>query len=271
MALVGGDRRRVQITIGAMALLVVAAITGIGQDEAAGASLPEPPPGQGVESGQPPVTFSGDVVRGLEALRKPASAEPDAKPPERPSKVIYLTFDDGPTVAHTKRILGLLDEYDAKATFFQVGENATAHPELTRSVIERGHALGNHSWNHRDMRKLGPRKLRHQITRTSDALRKITGTPITCLRPPYGAVNGKVRSEVRGEKLALKLWDIDPRDWKRPGAAAIARRVISRADPGDVALMHDGGGNRAQSVRALERILRSLGKKGYGFETLPGC
>ena len=67
------------------------------------------------------------------------------------------------------------------------------------------------------------------------------------------------------------MWDIDPRDWKKPGADAIARRVISRADPGDVALMHDGGGNRAQSVRALERILRSLSEKGYGFETLPGC
>lgn len=271
MALVGGNRQRVQVTIAVLALLVAAAITGIGQDEAAGASLPEPPPDRGMESGQALVTFSDDVVRGLDALQKPDPSKPEAKAPERQSKVIYLTFDDGPTVAHTKRILDLLDEHDAKATFFQVGENVTAHPELTRSVIERGHALGNHSWNHRDMRRLGPRRLNLQITRASNALRKITGTPITCLRPPYGAVNGRVRSAVRGEKLALKLWDVDPRDWKRPGAATIARRVISRADPGDVVLMHDGGGNRVQSVRALHRILRSLSEKGYRFETLPGC
>ena len=156
MALVGGNRRRAQITIAALALFVVAAITGIGQDEAVGASLPEPPPVPGLETGQAPVTFSTDVVRGLQSLKKPDPAKPEVKTLERPSKVIYLTFDDGPTVAHTKRILWLLDEYDAKATFFQVGENATAHPELTRSVIERGHALGNHSWNHRDMRRLGP-------------------------------------------------------------------------------------------------------------------
>ena len=69
----------------------------------------------------------------------------------------------------------------------------------------------------------------------------------------------------------MKLWDIDPRDGKRPGAAAIAHRVVSRADPGDVSLMHDGGGNRSQSVDALERILRSLSKQRYDFKTLPGC
>jgi peptidoglycan-N-acetylglucosamine deacetylase len=271
MALVGGDRRRVQITTAAVALFVVAAITGIGQDEAAGASLPEPPPVLGAESGQPPVPFSSDVIRGLRDLRKPDPPKFEAKAPERPGKVVYLTFDDGPTVAHTRRVLDLLDEYDAKATFFQVGENATAHPALTRSVVERGHVLGNHTWAHRDMRKLSPQRLSHQITRASDALRRISGQPITCLRPPYGAVNRRVRSTVRDKELALKLWDVDPRDWKRPGAATIARRVISRADPGDVVLMHDGGGNRAQSVRALERILRSLGTKGYRFETLPGC
>lgn len=272
MALVGGDRRHVQITIAALSLLVAAAITGIGQDEAAaGASLPTPPAGPDVEAGQAPVPFSRDVVRGLQALQKPAPAEPEVKAPEGPSKVVYLTFDDGPTAAHTKRILDLLDEHDAKATFFQVGENVTAHPGLTRAVAERGHALGNHTWTHRDMRKLGPGRLRHQISRTSAALREITGTPITCLRPPYGAVNARVRSTVRREGLALKLWDVDPRDWKRPGAAAIARRVISKADPGDVVLLHDGGGNRAQSVRALQRILLSLGKQGYRFETLPGC
>jgi peptidoglycan-N-acetylglucosamine deacetylase len=269
MVRVGGSRRRAQITIATLALLVAAAITGIGQDEAAGASLPEPPPVLGVESGQPPVTFSTDVVRGLQSLRKPD--EPEAKAPERPSKVVYLTFDDGPTVTHTKRMLDLLDENNAKATFFQVGENAIAHPGLTRSVIERGHAVGNHSWNHRDLRRLSPRRLNNQIIRTSRLLRRITGQPITCLRPPYGAVNGRVRSAVRRKDLGMKLWDIDPRDWKRPGAGAIARRVVSKADPDDVILMHDGGGNRAQSVKALERILRSLSKKGYRFETLPGC
>ena len=186
-------------------------------------------------------------------------------------KVIYLTFDDGPTTKYTERILDLLDEYDAKATFFQVGENATAHPGLTRSVIDRGHALGSHGWDHTSMRKLSPRGLNRQITRTSAALQGITGRPVTCLRPPFGAVNVRVKAAIRDQRLAMMLWDIDPRDWKRPGSAVIAQRVLSHAHSGAVSLMHDGGGNRSQSVGALKRILRSLSKQQYDFKTLPEC
>jgi peptidoglycan/xylan/chitin deacetylase (PgdA/CDA1 family) len=84
-------------------------------------------------------------------------------------------------------------------------------------------------------------------------------------------LNARVKRAIRRHDLAMKLWDIDPRDWKRPGANAIARRVLHHAHSGAVSLMHDGGGNRSQSVKALERILRELSKKGYRFETLPGC
>ena len=187
------------------------------------------------------------------------------------SKVICLTFDDGPTTTYTKRILDVLDRYDAKATFFQLGENATARPDLARAVVEQGHALGSHTWSHRDMRKLRPRELNRQTIRTSFALHRITGRPVTCLRPPFGAVNARVRKAIRLQRLDLKLWDIDPRDWKKPGSATIVRRVVSRADPGDVSLMHDGGGNRSQSVRALVRILHSLSQQHYDFKKLPGC
>jgi len=245
MAQVGDFHRRAQIVCAALVLNVAA---GIGQADAEDA-----------------VTFETAQV----AVVLPTSTAKPAKSPE--GKVIYLTFDDGPTTKYTKRVLDLLDQYDAKATFFQVGENATAHPDLARSVVEHGHALGNHTWSHRDMRKLKPRELNGQISRTSAALERITGRPVTCLRPPFGAVNARVRKAIRHQKLDLKLWDIDPRDWKKPGTAAIAHRVVSRADPGDVSLMHDGGGNRSQSVRALERILRSLSKQRYEFKTLPGC
>ena len=245
MAQVGDFHRRAQIVCAALVLNVAA---GIGQADAEDA-----------------VTFETAQM----AVELPTSTVQPTK--SHKGKVIYLTFDDGPTTKYTKRVLGLLDKYDAKATFFQVGENATAHPELARSVVERGHALGNHTWSHRDMRKLKPGELNGQIARTSAALFGITGRPVTCLRPPFGAVNARVRKAIRHQKLDLKLWDIDPRDWKKPGSAAIAHRVVSRADPGDVSLMHDGGGNRSQSVKALERILRSLSKQKYDFKTLPGC
>jgi peptidoglycan/xylan/chitin deacetylase (PgdA/CDA1 family) len=248
MAQVGDLHRRAQVVCVALVLNVAAGIVPADAEDAEDA-----------------VTFETAQV----AVVLPTST---AKPAESPKgKVIYLTFDDGPTTKYTKRVLDLLDRYDAKATFFQVGDNATAHPDLARSVVEHGHALGNHTWSHRDMRKLTPRELNGQIARTSAALFGITGRPVTCLRPPFGAVNARVRKAIRHQKLDLKLWDIDPRDWKKPGSAAIAHRVVSRADPGDVSLMHDGGGNRSQSVKALERILRSLSKQRYDFKTLPGC
>ena len=294
MGRVSGFRQRVQILCAVLALLVAAASAGIRQDDSdtvmsgmapvavvLTSSTNEPNPNPAVMDDDRGMTgrFAERVLAEpeAEAARSNPAKPADAgvvDPPEASDsggKVIYLTFDDGPTTKYTQRILDLLDEYDAKATFFQVGENATAHPELTRSVIERGHALGNHTWSHEDLRKLSRGKLNLQITRTSAALQRITGRPITCMRPPFGAVNARVKSTIRDRKLAMKLWDIDPRDWKRPGSAAIARRVVSNAHPGAVSLMHDGGGNRSQSVAALKRILRSLSKQRYDFKTLPGC
>ncbi len=186
-------------------------------------------------------------------------------------KVIYLTFDDGPAVKYTTQVLNLLDQYDAKATFFELGQNASAHPDLTREVIRRGHAVGSHTWDHADMRRLSTTALDHEITTTSSTLEKLTGRPITCLRPPYGALNGTARAEIKRFNLDLQLWNIDPQDWNRPGVAAIVDTVVGNARSGRVSLMHDGGGNRSQSVAALAQILPTLKAKGYRFEALPGC
>ena len=280
MAQVSGRGRQAQV-VGAVFVLLVAAscvATRQGDDHAAVSSLVATPPD--VSNSRPVTTRSvGQTVADLsfakapERMVVPGHVEKQVAPKKNVSKgkVIYLTFDDGPTVSYTKKVLNVLDEYDARATFFELGDEATAHPELTRLVVARGHALGSHTWNHRDLRRLSRTKVDHQLSRTSTALGKISGRPITCMRPPYGAVNARVKKAVRAEDLHLKLWDIDPRDWKRPGAAAIARRVVSHAHSGAVSLMHDGGGNRSQSVKALERILRKLSKRGYAFESLPGC
>jgi len=221
MALVGGHRRRARIG-GAALVLTVAA--GMGPGEAVGASIAAPPSVTTGDSGRVPPTFSSDVVRGFESLQRPARTE--SKPTKANGKVIHLTFDDGPSARHTRPILDLLDRYDAKATFFQVGENAVDHPGLTRAVIARGHALGSHTWNHRDLRRLKGGRLDEQITRTSSTLSRISGRPVTCLRPPYGATNQRVKAAVRHRKLALTLWDIDPRDWKD-----VVWAITTRVDP----------------------------------------
>lgn len=205
-----------------------------------------------------------------EAVDPPATSTKSARGPAG-GKVIYLTFDDGPAVKYTRQILDLLDRHDAKATFFELGENASAHPDLTREVIRRGHAVGSHTWDHADMRRLSKTALDHEITTTSATLEKLTGRPVTCLRPPYGALNGQARAAIRRAGLDLQLWNIDPQDWNRPGVSAIVRNVVGNARAGRVSLMHDGGGNRSQSVAALAQILPRLAAKGYRFESLPGC
>jgi peptidoglycan/xylan/chitin deacetylase (PgdA/CDA1 family) len=217
-----------------------------------------------------------------EAVKDPEPVEPGdgaAVAPPRTSrsagggggKVIYLTFDDGPAVTYTRQVLDLLDRYDAKATFFQLGQNATAHPALTQEVIRRGHAVGSHTWDHADMRRLSGSALDHEITSTSTALEKLIGRPVTCLRPPYGALDKEARAAIARRGLDLQLWDIDPQDWNRPGVASIVSNIVGNARPGAVSLMHDGGGNRSQSVAALAQILPRLKAKGYRFASLPGC
>ena len=186
-------------------------------------------------------------------------------------KVLYLTFDDGPHPEYTPEVLDLLDARGAKATFFEIGQAVASHPELSREVVARGHALGNHTWDHPDMRKLDAVELRNEIEKTSTLLEATTGRRVTCMRPPYGASNDAVRAAIAADGLSIQLWDIDPQDWNRPGVDAIVANVTSGAGAGRISLMHDGGGNRSQTIEALARVLDALGAEGYRFESIPGC
>jgi peptidoglycan/xylan/chitin deacetylase (PgdA/CDA1 family) len=185
--------------------------------------------------------------------------------------VVYLTFDDGPSTVYTPQVLNLLDRYHAKATFFQVGRHVSAHPASSRAVVRRGHVVANHTWDHADLTRLSDAGARREIDRAQRALATATGRHVTCLRAPYGATNNRVTSIAASRGLTITSWDVDPGDWARPGASVIAQRILSAVRPGDVVLMHDGGGDRHQTVSALRTVLRYLAAKGYRFDRLPGC
>ncbi|WP_188298080.1 polysaccharide deacetylase family protein [Streptomyces sp. CBMA156] len=185
-------------------------------------------------------------------------------------KVVYLTFDDGPSPAHTPRVLTTLARYGVRATFFEIGQNVAAHPSLTAQVARQGHSVQNHSWSHPDLRKLSASALNSQLVDTDRAIRAQTGRTPTCLRPPYGAVNGTVRSKAASLGKQVVLWSVDPADWSRPGTSAIRSRVLNNVRPGSVILLHDGGGDRSQTVAALPGIISALKSRGYGFATLCG-
>ncbi len=221
-----------------------------------------------------PLTWGKLLAGGGGRAARPApAARPTPTSPTAPAAagsagVVYLTFDDGPTPAWTPRVLALLARYQARATFFVLGRSAAAHPELVRQEFAAGHGVGNHTWSHRRLTNLSGAQLVAEVNATSTAIRQITGAPVRCLRPPFATVDAASAEQVRALGLRLVLWDIDTNDWLRPGTGAIAGRVLGRVRSGDVILMHDGGGNRSETVAALEQVLATLSARGYRFHAL---
>jgi peptidoglycan-N-acetylglucosamine deacetylase len=202
--------------------------------------------------------------------RQAAAAPAPAVPTPAPGSagVVYLTFDDGPAPAWTPRVLELLARHRARATFFVVGRHAAAHPELVRQAYAAGHGVGNHTWTHRRLTRLGAGALEAEVGATSAAIQRATGAPVRCLRPPYATVDAASAERARALGMRLVMWDLDTGDWRRPGAGVIAGRVLSRVRSGDVVLLHDGGGDRSQTVAALQQVLASLSARGYRFSAL---
>ncbi|MER7563671.1 polysaccharide deacetylase family protein [Streptomyces sp. NPDC097941] len=177
-------------------------------------------------------------------------------------KCLALTFDDGPAAPETATLLTYLAQYRARVTFFTVGQNVAAHPDLVRAEAKAGHEVGNHSWNHPDLTRLTREQIASQLDRTSAAVKAATGTTPTLFRPPYGAISPVVRAATR---LSPVLWDVDTEDWKYRDPAKVARTVITQAHPDDVVLLHD---IHPTSVAAVPEILRTLTARGYHFVTV---
>ncbi len=203
-----------------------------------------------------PVDFRLDV----EVSRKP----PDPPPVEH--KVAYLTFDDGPHPTYTPQVLDVLRKHGAKATFFVLGSQAQAHPELIDRIAAEGHAIANHTWDHPDLVSKSDQQFADQVIRTQTLL----GSRATsCLRPPYGSVDETVRKRAEDAGMRIVLWTADTNDWRLPGASTIARRIVAGLHDGANILMHDGGGDRSQTVAGLEQALAELEGSGWRFK--PAC
>ena len=183
-------------------------------------------------------------------------------------KVIALTFDDGPHKKYTIEILDLLERYGAKGTFFIVGEQAEKNPEIVLRMYEEGHELANHTYTHPHSRNVS--KIMKEIKQTNDTIYSITGYTPTLFRPVEGLYTDAMIEEVvkSGFKVVMWSWHQDTVDWKNPGVNNIVNTVLKGTKEGDVILFHDGGGNRAQTVKALEKILPKLQNQGYQFVTI---
>lgn len=183
-----------------------------------------------------------------------------------PPATIHLTFDDGPDRINTPIILDILKRYDARATFFVVGRSAVSFPELIERIVAEGHTLGNHTWAHDDLVRLSEEAFNRTLLRTQAAL----GEHATdCFRPPGYHFNEETIRRAANLGLRMVLNTGDTSDWLLPGADVITQKIIASAKPNVILVLHDGGGDRSQTIRALEAALSHLSEQRYVFE--PVC
>jgi len=177
-------------------------------------------------------------------------------------KQVALTFDDGPHKTYTPKILDVLKEKGAHATFFVLGHRVDYHADIMKRIVAEGHEIGNHSWNHPQFTRLSDAQIREQIENTQAAVERVTGFMPIIIRPPYGAFDERVQS-VAG--MPIVLWSVDPQDWLQRNAYTVRARVLSRTNDGDIVILHD---IFSSSADAIAPIIDNLQSQGYEFVTV---
>lgn len=186
---------------------------------------------------------------------------------------IALTFDDGPSPDYTLPLLAILRQYHISATFFMLGRCAQRYPDLVRAVMDAGHAIGNHSWDHPYLTRLSAEQIFQQLSATREVIEQATGICPSLFRPPYGYYNRRTLAAAQALGLSAILWNVDPVDWSCPGSAAIRARVLSQLTNGAIILLHDGASDgeasRTQTLEALPQIIEEGQARGFRFVSLP--
>ncbi|MCR4839027.1 MAG: polysaccharide deacetylase family protein [Eubacterium sp.] len=172
-------------------------------------------------------------------------------------KMIAFSFDDGPHKTNTDEILALLAEYGAHATFFMQGCNASYYPEVVQRVYASGNEIGNHTWDHANLKKSSVETIHQQVDDAANEIQSITGVRPFFVRPPYGAVNDTVREEVAEPMI---YWSVDSLDWDSRDPDQIVPLVLSEVEDGDIVLFHD---IHATTIPAIARLLPELTEQGY--------
>ena len=196
-------------------------------------------------------------VKELEEQGLVFSENPDA------GKYLALTFDDGPHKDQTARILAVLQKYGVKATFFPIGENVKAHPELVKMAALQGHEIGNHTYSHPKLSSLADLALARELEQAADALQAITGGTPHLFRPPEGVISKQILSLAAQMEYQPVLWSVDTRDWAHTPTAQIVRHVLSTVQDGDIILFHDYVVGSSPTPNALRQLLPALLARGF--------
>lgn len=192
------------------------------------------------------------------------------------ARQISLTFDDGPDPDVTPHVLDVLRDRGVRATFFVVGRNVARNPEIVQRIVEEGHTLGNHTYNHANMAHLNAQQMRDEMQSTQEAVDEALGYPypLTLMRPPYGApylsdqyVLPLFQRVMRAQKAYPVMWSVDSRDWELDGQAHTIAENVRRDSKrrGDVVLLHD---THWSTVEALPQIIDEYAAAGFSFTTV---
>ena len=201
----------------------------------------------------------------------PTDTVPSAKPVyyvDDGPKTIALTIDDGPSPVYTPQILAILDKYHVTASFSMVGENVTYYPSVARDVADAGHMIVNHTWDHADLARLTAKQTEAEIGNATDAIHHATGRAPTIFRAPYGAWSKTTLEYCANQNLLPLDWSVDPQDWARPGVSKIVSNILKNTETGSIILEHDGGGDRSETVAALQIVIPRLLDRGYRFRAV---
>jgi peptidoglycan/xylan/chitin deacetylase (PgdA/CDA1 family)/glycosyltransferase involved in cell wall biosynthesis len=195
-----------------------------------------------------------------------------------PAKTMVLTFDDGPDPAWTPQLLDVLRRHQVPATFFVTGVSAASHPLLLRRVAAEGHELGNHTVTHADIGAVSPARAKWEIQQTDLVIGGAAGRRTALLRPPYSSSAGGLDERgwagvqrAAGSGYLVVLSDLDTTDWQRPGVDAIVAKATPPDQDGAIVLMHDGGGDRSQTIAAVDQLIPKLKAEGWRFQTVSGA
>jgi polysaccharide deacetylase family sporulation protein PdaB len=179
---------------------------------------------------------------------------------------VAITFDDGPSPDSTAHVLALFKEKKAKATFFVLGKNAEAHPELLQQIHAEGHEIGNHAYSHQRLTRLSQEGIKAELHHTNAIIYNITRQKTTHMRPPDNAYNAELVNLTQQLGYNFILWSIDTRDWTNASVSSIIRE-IDKAKPGDIILFHDGV-TPSHTMEALPKAIDLLQAKGFQLVTV---
>ncbi|TKW69963.1 MAG: polysaccharide deacetylase family protein [Cutibacterium acnes] len=215
-------------------------------------------PGQ-VKQAVPPHLRPPEPAKPADVTVAPAQEPAPSPVPPNCYNCVAITYDDGPVPGSTERLLDILKRKGVHATFFVVGRNANANPQVLRRIRDEGHTIGNHSYSHPDLARQSDGAIAAQLDDTDAALQKQAGLDPHWLRPPYGSHNPRVASAAGARGMALAVWDVDTADWQHRNPATTCKRAVDGAREGSIILMHD---IHQPTVDAAECVIDGLRAKG---------